>query len=751
MENKIRECLEIIEYNPDKHSTLKSCIHDILSRDEYDKIMRGIIIDKKNMEKVQKIIEAYNFLEEHEDEMLKVVGELNKPSSNSTEVLEQVFIYYDDDDKVYRVMKKEQETGNYVQLHASNYIHVEDNFYIIKLGVQKLLCNLKGETLKILNCDNNVISENIFKLTDKIIVVNQTLQNKNSYRQESRTCYIKLEKDKEEKFKELINPSEFVEMILSSDQVDANNKNYIFDVVFYGKKINYGNKKYKSIEVINNYIYAIGYNDDISYFTLDGEQIVSTDKDNYFYIGRLVANRENKKNIVVVGKYDDTLSKKYNYYDLDSKQEVSKQDFYEALDWMNYGAIVYTPELAIIRENKRIIPYNCEGVFPIINSPIHKNKKMIARSVKEWKKNIYIVEFADFNKTEFSNDSYYVNDENMCEEVSYWNYESNKVYALIKDIYKNPQQIGNYFREYRMFDKKSDLLYIIPVLHNERWLFYFKTLDINGNENYIIRDSSKNNDQITKITGKKNNVIGSLPVSNSAFLLPGDIKAKKQELVTLKNDLINLENYNGEKVGKNDESFSYSWFQGIYPTILIRQIKYIDKNNTVIVGVMNKDAPELQQYYDVAVNKSGKPIFYDKAKPISVDSFGNIIMSVSFGNGQRYILVNSNEEIVIGFSEEIIPNNGLYIVFGNGKYQLYNSNGVAVTVSTDKQEWVKKYYINSCGVIHDIQEKLLITNSGYKYLVDDEGDITIKENKEYSKVLQRIMQLSKTTSEVEEQ
>ena len=194
MENKIRECLEIIEYNPDKHSTLKSCIHDILSRDEYDKIMRGIIIDKKNMEKVQKIIEAYNFLEEHEDEMLKVVGELNKPSSNSTEVLEQVFIYYDDDDKVYRVMKKEQETGNYVQLHASNYIHVEDNFYIIKLGVQKLLCNLKGETLKILNCDNNVISENIFKLTDKIIVVNQTLQNKNSYMQESRTCYIKLEK-----------------------------------------------------------------------------------------------------------------------------------------------------------------------------------------------------------------------------------------------------------------------------------------------------------------------------------------------------------------------------------------------------------------------------------------------------------------------------------------------------------------------------------------------------------------------------
>lgn len=750
---RIKESLKTLNYDPNKHKNLKACLFEILSKDEYDKVMRGIITNSEHLEEVRNILEAYEFLKENETEMMFVINEMTSELLNVEEVYDEVFFYYDEEDSYYHIMKKDRQTGKYVEIQTSLFVSINDNFYVIKDGQDKILCNFQGDYLKVIDSKTSDGKEKFIKVTNQII----SIRSFDKQKSKKNICYIKLEKTKNNSFKQLDNPDKLIVEILSSNQVDSINKNYIFDLVWAGKSISYGNMKKKKIEIINNYVYVVSQNGQISYYTLDGKQIISTDNDNYFYIGFLVPDRENKKNIVVVGKYNNKLEKMYNYYDLDNRHELFKQNFSFAYNWTNYGAVVRTPELAIVRKNKKIIPCDSKNVFPVINSPINKEKQMIAHNIKKWKENIHIVEFVDFDPNELSyfdehnlkiDDISYNEDDNMCEQISYWEYQHTKVYALIKDIFTSPQMIGNYFVEYRMFDEKSDRLYVVPALYKKCLdRFNFRLLDINGNEMDIIRLPDKNNKKITSSISNNNSSEIKMLLNGSAFLLPSYSVNQKNELENLKKELIEHNNLNMEVYRNNCDNFSYSWFKGPYPEILIRQVKYISKNNTAVVEVNDCKRYAYDRYrqnYNVVVNRFGELIYFDKATPISMDKLGNTIMSVPYGDSSRVILVNSEGEILIEFATDIITNNsGLYIVCNNDKYQLYDSNGIVMTPPADKQEWVKKYYINNCGVICDIQDRLMVTNSGYKYLVDDDGDITIKENVEHSKMLQKIMYFDK--------
>lgn len=737
IDSKIRESLKILNYDSNKHKNLRNCFTELLKRDDINKAVSGIITDSKVLEEVSKIIDAYEFLKEHEDEMLYVLDLVEKEKIVVPKVIDEILIYYDDEDNCYRVMKKQQDTSQYMVILETDDIIVYENYYLAHIDDKYALCNFRGEVLRFIN-DN----EQVKSVTDKIIKICE-----NGNYETDNDIYYMLEKDGNDNFKNLVNLNKVTSRILSSKDVSDENKNYIFNLVWSGKKIDYG-KNVISIHVNGNYTLATYEDGSSCYFTLDGHnKIISTDDDKYFYIGNLLSKNNGKTNIIVVGYYDENLNKCYSYYDLDKRKLCFNKNFPKLFTWTDFGGIVFAPNLSIIKENGELLDCSKNEDFPITKNPFMSTKhfceKIIAVSAKKWKNDVYIVKFVADDLQRWPNHPFdNVADDNF---KAYFRCK-NGAYALVSNIYTNPKRISAYFLNYKMINNESDIIFV-----DMDYSSGFRILDINGNLKDIIRlDDNNQNKKCISTVENKINAIETI-LNKSAFLLPNyESGIDYNKLISTSQERLN----NSELMIITEDDHSYmvpceiknnirvdnvDSFENL-EDVKVDSIKQVSNNGTFIAEAHSYSKHE---DFSLAINIDGKPIFYRKATPVSIDCVDNIVMEVPYSDSARKILVNNNGKILIDFSHGIIPNNeGLYIVNRKDKYQLYDSLGIPASVPTDRQEWVKKYSVDENGVVHNTTTKLLITNAGYKYLVDDDGDITLKENKHYAKILQKVNLLS---------
>lgn len=692
MDKKKDECLKIINYDFKRHNSYKAALEEILSRDRYSQIMRGIINDSKALKEVREIIEAYKYLKQCKEE-----SDLNV--EDEIELFEVIF--YDYEGNTF-LLKKNNETNCYEKIHefVCKDFFIGENYFI-----DNGLYNFNGELIdtKIRYKDK----ENVKKITDRIIKVKDK--------------YVCLSKDEKGDFLS-IKQSEQINILLDNDfdnlyygnennskkyhgydrnrpikSLSEESKNKLFYLIYSKETPQYCSKKIYSVS--DKYIGVVD-NGEKTYYDINGNKLLSTLDGDYCYIGR-IPYVEDERNIIVIGKYDEYFRILYGYYDLDNKEELLEPQYLQADDWIGYFGLVMDGKYMVDYRGKKINSENLIGKYITSYAPIIKliklnDDKYIAKyfinnyynvyayllfSISENKIDILSENFFDYKYSNIDN-TYYV-------QTNYPQY-----------YYENGRILNN---------------------SRENW----KKMLLSGEFISIIsRDYSKNSNinDIKPLSYLEKNL-------NSSFLLPQGSDFENNALVKSKRlpKELTVNNINQNALTfVEDSKLSYGTRNDAPNDNLdhdIIEICQIGNNGSIIV----------RDFYHhlYAINKNGKLLFPSTTLPQKIDENGNIILLLE---KERKALIDESSNIIIGPSNEIISGDNAYIVKLGGKAQLYNSKGEPISYLADNQNWISKYYITENGIVKKSSEKLIVTNLECDYLIDDNGDIIIKESEKLKEI-----------------
>ena len=117
----------------------------------------------------------------------------------------------------------------------------------------------------------------------------------------------------------------------------------------------------------------------------------------------------------------------------------------------------------------------------------------------------------------------------------------------------------------------------------------------------------------------------------------------------------------------------------------------------------------------------------------------------------KKILISSLGEVLIPYSNEIIlanSNLGLYKAVTSNGVILYDYLGKKLTHEHGNIDFVKKYFVDSNGVIKKTSTRLLLTDGDYKRIADDDGEVCVYKSKEVDQALDKLKFLRKEIKKV---
>ena len=467
---------------------------------------------------------------------------------------------------------------------------------------------------------------------------------------------------------------------------------------------------YEIKHITNKYVYC-SLDDEIAWFSLTGDKIISTD-DGFPFIYDLSNDLpEDGRNIVIVGEYDSKFNQLYSYYDLDNRTLIQGPKFIKAFPWASYV-------LATIDQNNSINMYKIvDNRLEKINNCFYENNfiighvDLIPSSVIKLNDNLYL--FDVMNKD--------------CDL-------NRKGYLIVKNLLTNPEVVltqsmkvdNTKFKKFTKIDFLNGVygytedgeLKTIKISDNE---IEAKDLSIDHIINNYNYDFDNEVEDDTLMIDDNCTSLGVL--ENSGFLLPA---YKNNELSIInKNELVaKVEKYSLSKIheekktlvsyDKDNESYDFN------DMCAIDDFVYFDNDN------------KKHKYEKVMNPKTGKVFSSNKnIKILYTFSDGCIVVEAVYGNGKKKFVLDDEFNIVLGPVDNItIPHYKNTMIISNKEKQQLYQNYLPISYQADKIDSLIKYYVNNQGIVVKTECIFKIQNNNGKFIVDEDGDNVLEQSKE---------------------
>lgn len=663
--DEIIKYLRIIDYRKEDNS-IRGAMGRLLESEKYGPAYRGVISDSKIREELIEIIDAFKKLKDlTQEEIIEAtkcmfndqIAEEKTHEFVKNQVYE--FIKYFDNG-LYHISKKNTQTDNYeetISYDERKGDYVTGN-YVVK----------KNDG--IYDC----FGKKVYPYKQIKFIGSNYCQN-----QKDKSVYYNLLDGENLDIAKIGNAKTLMDLIEYNTVLKVELLSYLF------QKRNLSYLNYKIEKITSRYLYCTNGNE-VCYFDLNGEKIISTEnsiysfidkpfKGNYFSSYKYKPSKEN--NIVIVGQYDKNFNQKYGYYDLESRKEISKPMYDYLTDWIDICGIGDCKD--IITKNK-IIKCNINEV--------------LGRYMHGELKNIIDI-----------GNNYYLIDN--CNNL-----------ILVYDLLNNPKRIA--WIDGRICMCIHDK-YIIEEKYGRRGYVYcengeFKKLTISS----LLKICSGKNVSNCKADDKENNL---LLKSNSAFLLDiyktsFALDSDESKCSLVKKDKINylIESQNIEGMNsmfyndeislhKDEEIFPCNWGPNFMEFELVNGEKHLItlKNNKIL-------------------NSSNFDLLW-------IDDDDNIAISIKWGNGKKEFVLGNDGNILLGPVDHITwPRQNMMIVTNQNKMMLY-MNYIPLSCQADKYEFISKYYIiknNDEYEIVNSKDIVFVQNEDNLYVIDDDGDKVIR-------------------------
>ncbi len=738
---ELKRNLEILKYNPRKHKNIDEALTDILNSDEYAPILNGVINNKKYIYEIQRIMTAYNNIKDIPQNEIDSIYESKKVMLETKEKIDgnEVIFYLDNGN--YHLAHK-NSSGEYqdkLTFKQQDYIDVSND-------CDSIICTKKnGCTIYNFNGDKifSGLKEIDFIICQKLIVLKDVNENKDKFcivDMNGNTLKLSMNVDRDKRVYDFI--KKLYENYVKKDNVE--NLISLFNNLLNGVYPEYlYDMSYDIVKIVNEkYIYCTKGNEKC-YFELLGSKIISTE--NYEYCDLPNNKKYNDSSIIVVCKYDMNFDKKYGLYDLDSQSEIIDCRFDYVYDWSSSSTIAYNKidgdiipsliiedeygKINIIDDVKNLIflkHYSgyIESLYKISKSVYNENYyefMIIPRKVKKLTNNLYLVQnYADGA---------------WCSEINF---------SLVRNLTSNPEVI---------FTIDNSLIYDSFSL--EGYILYFRegktyAVDYNGNIFELTVDFLLKNIEKSTIHPLIKNSINSLMLEsnlpNSAFLLPS---IKNANLISKENFQLSL--YQKQEIISSVESS----FQLVpVKTKQDNQIKllpdtdelnfenklinnFIDGGKFVCVNLNKVQNINKQSNFSsnsknieetIYVSKSSKKVIRQNNFEVIRTYDKYICIEVKYGNGKKQYLLEDNSTLIIGPFDKVVDYcNNIFIIQDKNRCQCYKE-GIPITHAVDDITFIPKKIVLSDGTIEKSSYILKIENAGCLYVVDIDGDITLRKN-----------------------
>lgn len=720
---QIIEDLEQIQFDKQKHQSLKEAMSDILNQERYMRVMNdttGIITHSEDANMLKKIIEAYHRLKNYDNKILfSVLQEETAEDLDEFVVLHKngiSILKKNNADEMYQTVYQSKEKIKEEKIYISG-----DNIYNLQgkciyekpivyyyFVTDNLLCITPKENLLPYYHDENTIPNRI--LPQEINEI--TGKDCGNFQ-----VYVSLSGT------DTINSSENIRTVV--DGLNDLQKERFIKSLSNGKTFPFLEQKVQFCK--DGYICTTN-KEKLCYYNDIGDKLLDSDQDNYFFIDDKFEVLEDKRHIIIVGKIGKNLNRYYGYYDLDNKCEIGTISYSGALPWMGYGGCVIDSKDNIFFIDSQGKSYlstkSQEDNFPL---------KSIGRyyRVKD-----YIADIRDnydFNKCYYIAHSLKKIQENIY--ILKYRYKASKEYE-----YKYPEKAYALFQIQNGQIPKISKLYHHISLFSLRDKIFLATKSKNGEVVKLTFDGKEMPINFSKAT--LNPIDSSVyptneSLQNSLFLeesykkilqIPSsEIKKKKQEMIaTHKQYLETLQEISFESCAKTINSkIQNLWFANQEGLAILR-----DSDNYILYQV------------------GGNFFAYGNAvKDCALDKYEHIIIEFKYNHAYRQILIDKAGKMLIGLSKKIElksdENNDYYIVTRcDEKKQAFDINAVPLTIPCDDIQFINKYYVTKGGRIQRIEKRMSTEMCGYSYLLDDDKDYIIHENTEYKEVLEEAKKLA---------
>lgn len=660
-QDDIIKYLKIINYRKDD-SSIRSAMARLLESEKYGPAYRGIVSDSKIREELIEIIDAFKKLKDLEqekiDEATKCMFDDNVVENKTQESFKNEiyeFIQYFDNG-LYYISKKNIQTNDYQEMISyddKKGDYVTGNYVVKK---NKGIYNFFGQK--------------VYPYKEIKFLGQSYCQNR-----KNKNIYYNLADGEELDITKIGNAKKVMDLVKYDSALIIEFLSYLF------QKKNLPYLNYKIEEHTSRYLYCTNENE-ICYFDLNGEKIISTEQCIYSFI-----NKPSMQNsVIIVGQYDEKFKQKYGYYDLENRKEIIKPMYDNLSNWIDICG--FGDGKDIITKNK-IIKCDIDAILGCFCLRDYRYSQL--KNVIDIGENYYLIEY---------------------------NYRV----ILVYDLLNNPKRKAciegciwlNIYNKYIIRDDQGVTNYAYFDNGEVKKLTISSLLDICSGKcvtNY------KNDDN-------ENNL---LLKSNSAFLLDMHknslvLDSDKVKYCLAKNDKTNylLAVQNAQNNIKGITSISYD------NEISSRGEEKIFLCNwgTNFIEFELKNA---EKY--VLILKNNKILNSSNFTLLWIDHNGNVAISIKWGNGEKEFILGSDGNILLGPVDHItFPRESISIVTNQNKMMLY-MNYIPLSCQADKYEFISKYYIiknNDEYEIVNSKDIVFVQNEDNLYVIDDDGDKVIR-------------------------
>lgn len=714
---EIIENLKLLKFDREKHASLHQAVQDFFSEEKYQNVMNGIVTDSNSLKEVQSMLNAYKTIKDYEDEI--ILGIYFDLEIDKEEKLDEYIIK--NWDSSYKIMKKNFIDDKYELVNDIPFNSLIDGCYIKNKKIYNLQENI------IWNNEIPIDNDKIYRVeevSDKFLKIGDFYVSRCGNMIVKSTSIID----------EIINRNTRINVgyeNVIAEEMTFDEINQFLTCLYNKENLPYLNEK---ILFVKDEFICSEKKGCISYYKINGKLIVSHDQDGYFYLDKSFNVKDDGRHIIGAGKYDCKLNKVYGYYDLDNQKELSTFRFQGVLPWVGYGGIALDDEnIYFINEDGSSKKYELnfsQNFLAWVETCNYSNDNFVKNLLE---KNFYSTTYYVLDGLVRISDNLYIA-QYIYKEKSYDNQKEVIKKALIKNTNQKPQFVSLLYddiklhskEEERFFSKKNNYWVNLSFNGVESDIFSYSYND-NGDEKYYLLDTSLKNSLFLDFNYKENlNLIN--------------------EKVKHKDDIIKYTSNEISKIRKN--------YLSNIKTVTFQTNEL--KNNTKVLGVYDINKNGLAKlvindhFKNVTYDKKGNYFVYGKGvNNIRIDDYDHI--KVKFHNdglsdgyySQRYVLVDEKANLLIGLSKNIDLVDKHYIVTRcDDKKQVFDCNALPLTLPSDDVKIVEKLYVDKRGFIKKKEEKIVIINCGYEYLLDDEHDYIIGENIKYTDMFEEIKQLS---------
>lgn len=672
-QEEIIKCLKLIEYRKDDKN-IRIAMRRLLESEKYGSTYKGIITDPKIHEELIEIVNAFKKLKDLEQEEIdkavncmfdeNIMDEEHEQQNNENYIYE--FIKYFDKGLNHIAMKNIQ-TGNYeetISYSEKNGDYVTGNYVVKKdSGIY------------------DYFGKKVFAYKKIDFVADKYYQDK-----KNKNIFYDLDNCEILDITKINNANAVLDMIKHTDTYTDTLKVEFLSYLFKKKSLPYLN--YKIEEITNRYLYCTNGNE-ICYFDLNGEKILSTEDSIYSFIAKPSKRRlslcgrvwPHDDSIIIVGQYDNNFKQKYGYYDLVNRKEILKPQYNDLTDWIDICGIGDGTD--IITKNK------------IIKCGQEKNGGYI------WGYGGY-----EFTSTIDIGNNYYLIE---CSRYGYC------MLVLVYDLFNKPQKIDSiYGYIYKYICGKYIIIeeetakrrYIYYENGEKKELTLSNLLNIYGNTT----SNCKNNDS-EKCDWLLN--------SNSAFLFLGSKESnyyltEKDEINYYLEKQDNIKNitdvfYNDDISLPQDSAILPSWWSFNFMEFSFANQKDSER---YLINIKNNKILNISNF-----------------KILWIDFNGNIAMSIKWGNGTKEFVLGQDGNILLGPVDHVtFPTKNMSIVTNQNKMMLY-MNYKPLSYQADKYEMILKQYMIKTNTKYEkvnCKEIILVENEDNLYVIDEDGDKLIR-------------------------